>query len=181
MNDEFENYKKTYGKINAAQEQQEQNLLVDVFASGWKAKHKGNYIFPVTNSHFQQMRDFRKAAGTNAAQLIEHYFTMRDEWFIKQRHSLDCLCKNLNLVNASYSSQAHAREHAGGMHVPFHCDSCWKPFELLAPITYNFDRPTRCPDCEKVNRPVKHTTKAERQGALRGFKLVFLDVPEDGV
>lgn len=173
---EFENYKKTYGKIQAVVENQEQNFLVEVFASGWKAKHKGNYIFPVTNAHFTQMKDFRRQVGSCAAQLIEHYFTMRDDWFIQQRHSLDCLLKNVNKVIASYSTNAHARESAGKMSVPFHCDSCWEPFNLLVPITYNFDRPSRCPECEKQNTPLRVVSKEDRNKALHILGTIFLDV-----
>lgn len=173
MNEDNEFYR-PYKKLQAVQDQQEQNLLVDIYASHWKNKFKSMPIFPVSNSHFTQMKDFRRAAGPNAALLVEHYFTMKDDWFIKQAYSLDCLVKNLNKVNASFGTLQHSKSNSNQMSIKIGCDACWEILELSVPINFDFNRPVRCVTCVDHGKSIRHTTKAERTAAVVKFGETFV-------
>lgn len=173
---EEEQYRQTYGKIQAAQDQQEQSYLVDVFSRCWKNKFYSFPLFPTSNYHFVQMRNLKKEAGDKAAELIEHYFEIKDEWFIKQAYSLDCLCKNINKVNASLASRA-THERAGDLLIRYACDACEKQIDLRVPSNYKFIF-ERCEDCIKANRPFKFSTKEERARSVIGMGQAILNLEE---
>lgn len=170
-----------YRKLEAVQEQQEAAFLVEVFSSHWKLKFKSMPIFPVSNYHFTQMKEFRKsakAAGANAEALIEHYFSIRDEWFEKQAYSLDCLCKNVNKVNASYGKAKHSQDRSNKIRITRFCDCCEVPMELELPLDFDFNALLRCEDCKNGNKPPKKTTKAERMTKIVKFGEGILNLKE---
>ena len=175
--EEFFKLQGNYKKLAAVEEVEHNNLLVDIFISHWKLKFKAPPLFADT-LHFAQMRGFQKIAGKKSEALIEHYFAMKDEWFISQAYSLDCLCKNINKVNASYSLFAESRNKENKVAVDVHCDSCWAPFQMLAGLNHDWDKMMRCPPCEKANRPLKKVTKAERQAAVYKLSQLFPEMPK---
>lgn len=180
--DEDNELHKPYLKLKTITDQQEQNFLIEVFSSHWKLKFKGIPIFPVSNFHFTQMKDFRRAAGPNAALLIEHYFSMKDEWFSKQAYSLDCLIKNVNKVNASFSQHQHARSQANMLAPsinPMFCESCWKELHITVPLDFDFNKAVRCEECRDRDRPFKRVTRAERLAANIKFGQIVIDIKED--
>lgn len=177
MDDESKRlWNKQYRRLDTVQEQQEQDFLMQVYSSCYKRKFKTEPIFPVSNVHLTLMRDFRKLVGPKASELIETYFNMVDDWFIKQHYSLDCLIKNAGKVNAYFSSKMEHKALSGCMSIEAHCDSCWKAFPLTVKIGHDQNKLTRCPDCETKNLPCKKTTKKERHLANIKFGGAFLSL-----
>lgn len=167
-----------YRKIAAAEEQIDSNALLDLYVELYKRKFYNEPIFPIHNGHFNQIKAFRKQAGERAYALLQHYFEMKDEWFHNQAYSLDCLLKNLNKVNAAYGQKAHVSELKDHISIPFHCDSCWHPFTLTVKANYDFNRLTRCVECEREKRPIKTVTKEERRAAILKYGATFVKLPK---
>ena len=117
--------KAPYRKLQAVEDQIELNWILEVYTGYFKQKFKGMPIFPVDNIQFKWAKDLKKLCGMKAAEIIEHYFSMKDEWFIKQAYSLECLVKNINKVNASFSQNSHLRQSHNQITVPVFCDACW--------------------------------------------------------
>lgn len=174
-----DDFYRPYQKLQAVQDLEDQNFLLECFSSHWKLKYRSDYIYPVTRAHIGLIKGFKQQAGTLASELIEHFFQMKDEWFLKQRYSLDCLCKNINAVNASYTLKRVHRNLSGEIRIQVFCDSCEKELELCVPFKYDFDTATRCVECTQGNKPTKRTTKAQRQKAIHGFGIAFPELPKD--
>lgn len=176
---DYEDYIKPYKKLAAAEDLLESNALLTQYIDLYKRKFKGVPIFPVNRAHLTTIKDFAKAAGPQAHAMIEHYFEMRDEWFIKQAYSLDCLLRNIQKVGASLSQSSSRRVNNAKMQINWGCDSCWKEFLLVVSIHYDFSKITRCKDCEEKNRPYVTVNKEERARFMSNIAKAFPEIPGD--
>lgn len=168
-----------YRKLAAVEELQDSNALLDLYVKLYKKKFRGEPIFPVSKAHLTQIKDFRKNAGDKAYELLQHYFEMKDEWFIKQAYSLDCLLRKIHIVAASYSQKVGKEQVPAGKErvIEFNCDSCWRPFMLPTSFKHDPDKQVRCPECERENKAPKRVTKEERARALGLCNNFVVDVP----
>ena len=165
-----------YKKIRAAEDLQESNYLLTVYRALYKNKFRNEPIFPLSNSHLTQIKDFRRLVGDQAQFVMEHYFTMKDDWFIKQQYSLDCLLKNINKVNGSYSSATRLTRSTNEISINWFCDSCWKPFVLTVSMQYDFDKLTRCNECTAENKPWKRVDRNTKARTLKTINSFVKDV-----
>lgn len=127
MNDTKE-YLKPYLKLQAVEELKEQNRLLDLYVKHHQIRYKARPVFPPGTAHLTLLKDLKKMANEKAGALIEHYFKMEDPWFKTQCHSLDCLKKNLNKVNADYEQRSVKMTHNEKIRIEFLrvCSKCLK-------------------------------------------------------
>ena len=168
--------KAPYRKLQAVEDQIELNWILEVYTGYFKQKFKGMPIFPVDNIQFKWAKDLKKLCGMKAAEIIEHYFSMKDEWFIKQAYSLECLVKNINKVNASFSQNSHLRQSHNQITIAVFCDACWKEFPLTVSINHDFNHPHKCPDCVIKNRPLKRVEREKRLKIVKALGAAFKDL-----
>lgn len=153
MNDDFE-YSKSYQRVAAAEEQIERSSLLDYYVSLYKKKYKSEPIFPVTSVTQNQIKELHRVMKDKARDTVTAYFSMRDDWFDKQHHSLECLLKNLSKVNVQVSRQVQNRDLKNKLTLQFYCDSCQREFTLLWPMDSTYcDKLVRCVECTASNRP----------------------------
>lgn len=177
MDDEFT---KPYKKLQAVAELQEQNDLVDLYVHLFKEKYKTAYIVPVDRSHFKHIKTLRESMGPKALGILYAYFESRDDWFVKQQHSLECLIKNLNKVNQALLTKERVSELRDKLLINLHCDACWKSFDLICPPTKDIaNSVVLCPVCEADDKAPYRPTKEERRKALRLISNAFPEVKKD--
>lgn len=177
-NNDDDEFLKSYRKVAAAEELIETNTLLELYSTLYKKKYKGEPIFPFNKYHLQQIKDFKRATGEKAYYILQHYFTMRDPWFESQAYSVECLIKNLNRINADFSSKNSIHTPSGYMEIDFYCDACWVKFLLKAPMSWDLTtRFIRCPDCEKEDRPLKRVSKEERRNTILKLGAAFPELP----
>lgn len=178
----FSALQEPYRKLDQVADLQENNFYLDVYISHYKNRYRNEPIFDLSNIHFKYIKDLRKLVGNKTGEVLEHYFEMKDDWFYKQQHSLECLIKNINAVVNSLSSRARPSfGNSKMMNVDFHCDACWKAFVLTCPLNYDFNTFTRCEQCEKEDRPLKTVTKEERRKAILKYGEKFIDMPKSTI
>lgn len=171
---------KQYRRIAAAEDLIESNALLELYVRLYKKKYRGEPLFHVNNVHLTQIKDFKKHAKEHAYGIMQHYFEMRDDWFIKQAYSLDCLIKNLHRVSADYTSRTTVHRQKGQVELEFFCDACWKPFNLICDLNYNFlNNPVRCPECKTLNAPLRRVNPADRRKTSIQVGQAFPDVPDE--
>lgn len=170
-----------YKRIAAAEDLVQSNALLDLYISLYKKKYRGEPIFPVSRAHHTQIKDFARNAGDKAHGIMQFYFEMKDEWFIKQAYSLDCLLKNLHRIAAEYSQRTGtAQKLKGKLKIQFHCDACWQEFTLICAPEYDFlNVLVRCEPCTTANKPLKKISKEERRATILKLGSAFPDVPWD--
>lgn len=175
MNDE-EILRRPYKKLQATEELINNNALLDLYASLYRKKFKSAPIFPVNNSHITAIKDFAKLAGDRAYGLMEVFFDCKDDWFIKQAYSIDCLIKNINKVNAYYAQRIdfHRGNHKALSKV--FCDHCWEDMEIVTTFNHNFDKTNCCDNCRANKTPPKRVTKQQIRQTLKIFEKSFPDV-----
>lgn len=91
-----------YRKLQAAEDLSEQNYLMQVYANCYQATYKSKYIPALGHVDRTAIQDIRRMLPDKAAQVIEHYFKMKERWFVEMRHSLEVLKRNLNKVYSDY-------------------------------------------------------------------------------
>lgn len=177
MDDDFT---KPYRKIAAAEELLEQNSLLTIYIEFYKKKFRGEPIFPVDKIHFKHIKEIRSTAKERAYALIQHFFTMKDEWFVKQAYSLECLAKNLHKVNADYSQRVEpAHKMQGKLKMQFYCEACWVEFTLICEPGFDFiNGLVRCEKCTQLNQPLKRVSKEERRRTILKLGAAFPEVPK---
>ena len=167
-----------YKRIAAAEELVNSNALLDLYSRLYKKKYRGEPIFPVSNAHLTQIKDFSRAVGDKAHGIMQHYFEMKDDWFIKQAYSLDCLIKNIHKVSASYSQRTNREHlHAGKRENQVYCDACWEEFTLLCDMNHDWDRPIICDTCKQTGKKPKRLTKEERHRTILKLGNAFPEMP----
>lgn len=179
MNQDDE-WSKPYRKIKAAEDLIQENTLLDDYVRLYKKKFRGEPLVGVSRIHQAQIKHLVAISGDKAHHLLEHYFTMKDEWFIKQAYSLDCLIKNIHKVSADFSQRITRHKDSGKISIATTCDSCWKPFVLVCDLHFNYyDRPSRCPECEKENKPIRYASAAEKKRLTNKIGASFPEMPID--
>lgn len=173
MDDDFY---KPYQKLQAVEEKLAQDTLLELYIMLYKDKYKNEPIFPVDNKQYRHIRDLKKQVGDKAMSFLHAYFSMRDDWFMKQQYSLDCLLKNLNKVSMVVSRRDDTRKLQGKVRLTFSCDACWKPFELICDWNYDFlNKPVFCFECG-AGAKAKKVTKDEFKQAIRVIGSAFKEV-----
>lgn len=171
MNDDYLRYSSS-AKMGQAHDLIESNALLDLYIKLYKKKYRGEPVFPVSNAHLTQIRDFKRNAKDKAYELLQHFFEMKDQWFENQAYSLDCLLKNLHKISASYSSRTGHVQKGIMIEIKFFCDACGLEFKKTLPAqtdpTKHF---ARCEACEKKNAPQRRMPKEK-------IKLELKDVSE---
>lgn len=161
-------WNKPYQKIAAAQELIEESSLMQSYIDLYRKKFRGEPLVGVNSVHLAQVKHLKNTAKDRAHALLHHYFEMKDEWFIKQAYSLDCLIKNLHKVNASYSQRTTHHKDSGMIQLQFGCDSCGREFTLVCDMHYNLvNKRTRCVDCEREDKPGRVITAEEKKAAAK--------------
>lgn len=94
-----------YKKMTAVQELQESNFLLDLYTKCHERVYKTKPVWPLGNLHLTLIQDIRRMATDKTPNLIEHYFKMKDDWFVKRCHALDVLKQNLDKVNIDYETK----------------------------------------------------------------------------
>lgn len=178
MNDDFE-YTKGYRKIAAAEELQVQNDLLDLYLRLYRERYKQEFIVPVDKKHFKHIKDLREAVGNERALgIIYAFFEVRDSWFEKQHHSLECLLKNINKLSQYVAHLQRKQKLNGKLCIEMRCDACGNAFERILDPNHNFDEIFRCADCMDENKPLYKPSQEERLGALHMINATFKEVPK---
>ncbi len=166
-----------YKKLQAVEDQIEEGSLMQSYVDLYRKKFRGEPLIDVNKVSIAQVKHLKSVAKDKAHALLHHYFEMRDDWFVKQAYSLDCLIKNLNKVNASYSQRTTNHKDSGKIQVQFSCDSCSREFTLVCDMHYNLvNKRTRCIDCERDDKPGKVVTKEKKYAAAR-TGTIFPEMP----
>lgn len=144
-----------YRRIQAKEQLLEQNYLLRVYENCYLRTYKAKYIAQLGNSDRTIIQDIRRMSPDKAGNLIEHYFEMKDKWFVEMRHSLEVLKRNLNKVNSDYEkSQGRGMAPTDvGVSVKLSCDRCGG---LYVTDILPRDLPSKervCPDCLSVKNP----------------------------
>lgn len=81
--------------------------------------------------------------------IIQQYFKMdgNDGYFNKFAHSTYVLRQNVNLINAALGNKKNADPKGRQISIVSSCDGCFKYFNLIVPMTYDWDTRTTCPAC----------------------------------
>lgn len=80
--------------------------FVKAFCEGYKTKYKINPV--MTGQEAGAAKAIVKAVGMDCAiQLVPTYLAMNDAWYIKRRHDLQTMSKNLNAVKGKHETGAH--------------------------------------------------------------------------
>lgn len=173
-----EDLHKQYKRIQAAEDQMEVNNLLDLYISLYKKKFRNEPIFAPSNAHLTQIKDFKRLAKDKAYSIMNTYFQMNDDWFIKQHYSIDCLIKQINKVSTQAAKSIEIQSLKGKISLDFHCDACWKSMKLVCEPNFNFlDKPVRCDECYAKDAPIKKLTKDERRQIILKLGAAFPEVP----
>lgn len=137
-----------YRKVAAVHELQESNFLVRLYLECYEKRYKAKFVFPLGNSHLTLIQDIQKMAKDRTPQLIEHYFKMNEPWFKSQTHSLECLKKNLNKVNADFEQRGMKVTSAEPVKVQFFrtCIKCGE-HNLQTAFVAEMERVEICDKC----------------------------------
>lgn len=178
MNEDDE-FNRPYRKIQAAEDLIEENALMARYVELYKKKFRGEPLVDVNRVQLAQLKAFKRIAGIHAHTLMSHYFEMHDKWFTDQAYSIDCLIKNINKVHASLSQRTGRVNLSGKLKIPFHCDACWKEFDLICDMKFDYtSRVVKCPECEASNKPVKVVTQTQRKETIMRLGYGFPEMPE---
>jgi hypothetical protein len=174
-----DDYEAPYRRLAAVEEQQQQNDLVDLYLKLYKEKYRQEFIVPVDRNHFKHIKDLRNVAGPKAMGILIAYFEMRDDWFSKQHHSLECLLKNINRVNAHLQQKQKAQELKGLILLNFYCEACGELNSVPVKPSYDGNTPYRCNTCIEKNRPFWRPNKEERRKALMNINRAFPELSNE--
>lgn len=137
-----------YRRLQATEDLHEQNYLMKLYANCYKALYKSNYIPALGHVDRTTIADIKRMAPDKAAQIIEHYFKMKDKYFVEMRHSLEVLKRNLNKVFSELERQEHRPKFANvGLWSWEVCDRCKKSFKTNLDTTAEIA--TICEHCLK--------------------------------
>lgn len=143
-----EQWEAPYRKVAAVHELQESNYLVNLYLNCYERHYKAKFIFPLGNAHLTLIQDIKKQAQDRTAALIEHYFKVKEQWFSQQNHSLECLKKNLNKVNADYEKRSQMTQTSETFIKSWlSCDKCFKHFWWVG-NPHKLEGPRICEECE---------------------------------
>lgn len=173
----MEQYGDKYRKLQATEEQIEFNTILNIYCNQYRRRFLTPPIF-VNDSHLITIKNLKKAVGERAIELVQHYFTMKDEWFQKQGYSIECLLAKINLVQADYSKKGTLSRGTDYRSVTVYCDACWAAIPKTVPMQYDCKELQFCTKCTTsgVTRPMK-LTKEERQRVMNGLTESFKELP----
>lgn len=173
-------YNQGYRRLAAVEEQQEISAIIDGYADLYRRRYKVPFL-PLNGAvHARQLKDFRMAAKDRAYELLNLYFESGDDWFVKQTHSVECLLKNLNKLNALSLNRAGNRKLKDSLRIPFYCDACWDLFDLVCEPTFDFlNVLVRCPFCAAAKKPLRRISKEERISVINTLKSTFPALPKE--
>ncbi len=180
MDSEDFEYSKSYRKLAAVEDKIQQDSLLELYVMLYKDKYKNEPIFPVDNKQYKFVKELRQQVGDEKARTFLHsYFEIRDDWFSKQHHSLECLLKNINKVALFASKRSDTNKLRGKLKMQFHCDSCWCEFTLICEPDFDYcNKLVRCPECEGANKPLKRVSKEERRKTILKLGMMFPEMPK---
>lgn len=156
-------WEKPYRKVLQREEQLEQETLIQQYKDLYKKKYRQDVIFHPSNVHFKHLKELRQQVGDKASHYLYAFFEIREDWFMKQNHSLKCLLDNINKVaihvEKSFQKKIELKEKRLVNHF---CEACFKDLKLEVAMDFSFDdgKVIRCEDCLKSNKPLKKVDKA---------------------
>lgn len=138
-------------KIGEVLDLKNADKATEAYCKAYEKRYKTRPILSPARSDQTILKDLTRSMGlAKVIELLEHYLTMDNEWFITKAHSLDVFKKDLNSVNSDLGLRKSKQPGSGlKMQMRFHCDKCGKAFQLVVPLNYNFDRRTLCGECQK--------------------------------
>lgn len=130
----------------------ESSRVQEVYIESYKRRYGVNPIISTNGTDQTVFKDLARTIGVaKACQLVEHYFKMNNDWFVKKGHSVAVLKSELGVINGSLGDKPQQREAAQGlrMRVLVYCDNsgCDVKFERDVPMNHNFDSRNRCTKC----------------------------------
>lgn len=135
--------------MDSKQEIEHSNYLLEVYCALFNKKYNTKPVFEDSNPQFDQIKTFKKMGAERSAAILEHYFSIEDQWFINNAYSIPCLVKNFNRVSASLGSKSSTMGKVKGMDVRIYCDHCDVSFLKTVKENHNFDDLALCPPCFK--------------------------------
>lgn len=166
-----EEYLKPYKKAQAVEEQIEFDSLMDYYRDRYKREY---YTSPIFNNEAHGrtlIKDLKRLMGIKSRDVITTYFEMKDDWFVKQMHSLDCLLRNLNKVNSVLEKKTGTVQSGNSRRIrmTMSCDSCWKQFEYVRDWKEDFT--TKPVFCNACGSGAKTRTVTRDQARLAFMKM----------
>lgn len=139
-----------YRKLQAIEDHSEHSYLLKLYQNCFENTYKSRYISNSIANDRTLIEDIKRMVPDKAAQIIEHYFKMKDDWFKKTSHSLETLKRNINAVNADLEKRSVSRPVGTiTINVLVTCDECFKHFELWAkPESLDSDKKRLCKACK---------------------------------
>lgn len=150
--------KAPYRKLQAVQEKLEEDSLWQLYCDLFKKKYYDVPVVNSTNATQTLVRDIRRKLGVRAVPLLQHYFTMKEDWFLARAYSLETFIKEIQRIGADYSKK-NLPHNKGDLTVIVRCVLCKKDFEKRL-INNRTDCDYRCPSCEL--EPYEKSTKESR-------------------
>lgn len=121
-----------YRRLAAVEELSEKNHLIHVYEEEYQRKMGAKPVWDLGNSHLALMADIQKLAKDKTADLIRHFFKMRDDWFQRQGWPLHELKKNISKVHADFIKRGTTTHHSNKdlrILVEVSCDECGSQFK----------------------------------------------------
>jgi len=111
---------------------QSQSLL-DAYTKAYKARYSIDPVMRLDSSDQTILRDICRHTGNDRAlDLVTHYLTMDNEFFLERGHNLETLKKCLSTVNASLGKAKQSRFHKACHILTYmYCDSCGAHTEVV--------------------------------------------------
>lgn len=137
----------------------ESSRVQETYVECYKRRYGVNPIVSTNGTDQTVFKDLARSLGiTKACQLVEHYFKMNNDWFVKKGHSVAVLKSEIGVINGALGDKPQQQQALGGMklRVLLYCDNlgCDVKFTRDVPMNHNFDQSNRCTKCAKPDSSI---------------------------
>ncbi len=136
-------------EMMAVYENKQANSLIDLYTKEFEKAFGIKPIFEQNGYHTGTFTDIAKSAQGQAADLIKHFFRVKDDWFHKQGYSPECLKKNLPAIAMDLKKRV-VPTHEGPLKVTtqYSCDTCFEYYTLTTTVDFLYsEKPRNCESC----------------------------------
>lgn len=137
----------------------ESSRVQETYVDSYKRRYGVAPIISTNGTDQTVFKDLARSLGiAKACQLVEHYFKMNNDWFVKKGHSVAVLKSEIGVINGALGDKPQQQASLGGlrMRVFLYCDArgCDVKFTRDVAMNHNFEQSNRCTKCAKPDSSI---------------------------